>query len=113
MWSNWKMKSTTFIHNDDANFFHMGIKRTQKLVVMGYIDFEDHALVKRWRVSEKMNVTGRTLKDEKKYGNHQKQFTFIVGSCAHFRSFGVRSIISHGGVDDDKSIAKGDKDGVA
>ncbi len=28
-----------------------------KLVVMGCINFEDHALIKRWQANEKMNVT--------------------------------------------------------
>ncbi len=26
-----------------------------------------------------------------KWGNCQKQFAFVVGSCAHFRSFGIHS----------------------
>jgi hypothetical protein len=38
-----------------------------------------------------MNVTGKIFKDEKKWGNCQKQFTLVVGSCAHFQSFGVRN----------------------
>jgi hypothetical protein len=56
---------------------------------MGHINFEDHALITRRQAYEKMNVTGRIFKDEKKWGNHRKQFTFIVGSCAHFQSFGI------------------------
>ncbi len=55
----------------------------------------------------------RDVQGQKKRGNHRKQFTFVVGSCAHFRNFGVGSTISHKGADDDKSIAKGDGDGVA
>jgi hypothetical protein len=51
---------------------------------MGRINFENHVLIKKWRVYEKMNVTGGMFKDEKKRGNCQKHFTFVVGSCAHF-----------------------------
>jgi hypothetical protein len=40
--------------------------KAHKLVVMGYINFEDHALInKRW-ADEKMNVTSGMFKDEKK-----------------------------------------------
>jgi hypothetical protein len=64
------MKSATFIHNDDVKCFHMVIQGTHKLVLMGCINFKDHALIKRWWVDEKMNVTGGMFKDEKKWGNH-------------------------------------------
>jgi len=47
MCSNQKMKFATFIHNDDAKCFHMAVQRIHKLVVMGHINFEDHALIKR------------------------------------------------------------------
>jgi hypothetical protein len=40
------MKSTTFIHNDDKKCFHMVLQWTHKLVVMGRINFKDHALIK-------------------------------------------------------------------
>jgi hypothetical protein len=60
------MKFTTYIHNDDVKHFHMAIQRTHKLVVMGCINFQNHALVKRWWVDEKMNVMGRMFKDKKK-----------------------------------------------
>jgi hypothetical protein len=59
------MKSATFIHNDDVKCFHMVVKRTHKLVVMGRINFEDHTLTKRWWADEKRNVTSRMFKDEK------------------------------------------------
>jgi hypothetical protein len=36
-----------FIHNDDANGFHVVVQRTHKLVMMGCINFEDHALINR------------------------------------------------------------------
>jgi hypothetical protein len=65
MWSYWKMKSTTFIHNDGAKCFHVVIQGTHKLVVMGCINFEDHALInKRW-ASKKMNALVSKFKDEK------------------------------------------------
>ncbi len=84
MWSNWKMKCVTFIHNDDVKCLHVAIQGTHKLVVMGRINFEDHMLIKRWWAYEKMNVMGRMFKDVKKQINHQKQFVFITGSYVHF-----------------------------
>jgi hypothetical protein len=48
MWTNEKMKSKTFINDDDTKCFHMVVQGTQKMVVMGRINFEDHALIKRW-----------------------------------------------------------------
>ncbi len=65
MWSNRNMKFTTFIHNDDAKCFHMAVQGANKLVVMGRINFKDHALIKKW-AEEKMNVTSKMFKDEKK-----------------------------------------------
>jgi hypothetical protein len=53
MWTNRKMKSKVFIHNDDAKCFHMVIQGTQKMVVMGRINFKDQALIKRLRKVEK------------------------------------------------------------
>jgi hypothetical protein len=66
------MKSATFIHNDDVKCLHMVVQGTDKLVVMGHINFEDHALIKRWQVDEKMNVMGSMFKDGKKRGNCRK-----------------------------------------
>jgi hypothetical protein len=40
------MKSTTFIHNDDVKCFHVVVKGTHKLIVMGCINFEVHVLIK-------------------------------------------------------------------
>jgi hypothetical protein len=37
---------------------------------------------------------GGMFKDEKKWGNHWKQFAFIIGSCARFQSFGVHNNMS-------------------
>jgi hypothetical protein len=78
------MKSATFIHNDDVKCFHVAAYGTHKLVVMGRINFEDHVLIKRQRVDEKMNVMGEMFKDEKKWGNRRKQFAFVAKSCVHF-----------------------------
>ncbi len=66
------MKSATYIHNDDAKCFHMVVQGTHKLVVMGYINFKDHVLIKRWQENDKMNMMGGMFKDEKKWGNHRK-----------------------------------------
>ncbi len=66
------MKFVMLICNDDVKCFHVTVQWTHKLVVMGCINFEDHVLIKRWRVNEKMNVTGRKFRDEKKGGNHRK-----------------------------------------
>ncbi len=66
MWSIQKMKFVAFIHNDDAKCFHVVVQRTRKLVVMGHINFEDHALIKRRHASKKMNAMGKKFKDEKK-----------------------------------------------
>jgi hypothetical protein len=41
------MKSATSIHNDDMKCFHVVVQETHKLVVMGCINFEDHALIKK------------------------------------------------------------------
>jgi hypothetical protein len=65
MWSNQKMKSAVFIHNDDVKCFHMAIQGSHKLVLMGHINFEDHALIKRWWVGKKMIATSETFKDKK------------------------------------------------
>ncbi len=59
------MKFVTFIHNDDVKCFHMAVQGTNKLVLMGRINFKDHALIKRQWANEKMNVTGKMFKDEK------------------------------------------------
>jgi hypothetical protein len=59
------MKFVMFIHNDDTKCFHMVVQRTNKLVVMGHINFKVHASIKRCQADEKMNVTGGMFKDEK------------------------------------------------
>jgi len=63
------MKFAMFIHNDDVKCFHAVVQGTHKLVVMGRINFENHALIKKQRVDEKMNVTSEMFKNEKKQGN--------------------------------------------
>jgi hypothetical protein len=45
MWINWKMESEMFIFNDVAECLHVAIQKTHKLVMMGYINFEDHVLI--------------------------------------------------------------------
>jgi hypothetical protein len=54
------------------------------MVVMGCINFEDEALIKRWQVSKNLNAMGGKLKDKNKHGNHRKLFLFVVRSCEHF-----------------------------
>jgi len=56
MWNNQKMKFAMFINNDDVKCFYVVVQGTHKLVVMGHINFEDDALIKRQPVDEKMNV---------------------------------------------------------
>jgi hypothetical protein len=87
------MKSMKFTHNDDAKCFHMVVQGTHKLVVMGHINFKDHALIKRWQANEK-KMMGGMFKDMKKWCNHRKQFAFIVGSCVRFWIFGVHNNMS-------------------
>ncbi len=59
---------------------------------MGRINFEDHALIKRWGVNKKNECDGRGFKDEKKLGVLSK--AIYIGSRAYFRSFGVHNIMS-------------------
>jgi hypothetical protein len=88
------MKFAMFIHNDDVKCFHVVVQGTHKLVVMGRINFEDHALINKGRANEKMSVTGKMFKDMKKRGNHRKLFVFVVGSYARFQRFGVHNSMS-------------------
>jgi len=37
-----------------------------KLVVIGYINFEDHVFIKRWQADKKMNAMGGIFKVGKK-----------------------------------------------
>jgi hypothetical protein len=60
------MRSTTSIHNDDMKCFHVVIQETNKLAVMGHINFEDHVLIEKCRACKKMNATSGMFKDEKK-----------------------------------------------
>ncbi len=41
-----------FIHNDDVKCFHVVVQGTHKLVAMGHINFEDHAIITRWWVGK-------------------------------------------------------------
>ncbi len=65
--------------------------KAHKLVAMGHINFEDHAFIKIWQACKKMNVMSGMFKVEKKWGNYQKQFVFVVRSCVYFWNFGVCS----------------------
>ncbi len=61
---------------------------------MGHINFEDHVLINKWQANEKMNLTSGMFKGEKMGGSCWKQFAFVVGSCAHFRSFRIHNNMS-------------------
>jgi hypothetical protein len=41
-----------------------------------------------------MNVTNEKVQGQKNGGNRQKLFSFIIGGCEHFQSFGVHSNMS-------------------
>jgi hypothetical protein len=45
--------------------FHIVVQGTHKIVLISCINFEDHALIKRQQVDEKMNATNERFKDEK------------------------------------------------
>jgi hypothetical protein len=36
---------------------------------MGHINFEDHAIIKRWHASKNMNVTSGKFKEKEEWGN--------------------------------------------
>jgi hypothetical protein len=59
------MKYVAFIHIDDVKCFQMDVQMTHKLVVLSYINVEDHLLIKKCWVGKKMNVTNGKFKDEK------------------------------------------------
>jgi len=48
MWSNRKVKFVMFIHNDNVKCFHVVVEMTHKFILMGRINFEDYAIIKRW-----------------------------------------------------------------
>jgi len=58
---------------------------------MGCTNCEDHALIHRQLAGKKMNVLVGKYKDKTKWGNCQKQFVLVVGSCVHFWSSKVHS----------------------
>ncbi len=78
------MKFVAFIHNDDANCFHMVVEGTHKFVVIGHITFEDHALIKRQNVGQKMNVTIKKLRTKKK-GNHKNSLHLLLEVISVFK----------------------------
>jgi hypothetical protein len=63
------MKFEVFIHNDDMMCFHVAIQGTQKMVMMGCHNFKDETLIKRWQSGQKMNGTGKKLKNKNKHNN--------------------------------------------
>jgi hypothetical protein len=65
--------------------FHVVVQRTQKMVMMGCINFEDHVLIKRQWVGDKMNVMSGKLKDGKKWRNHHKWFSFLAKVVSIFK----------------------------
>jgi len=48
----------------------VAIQGTQKVVMMGYYNFKDEALIKRRWAGQKMNGIGGKCKDENKQNNH-------------------------------------------
>jgi hypothetical protein len=76
MWINFKMKIEAFTINNYVECLHVIVQGTHKLVVMSCIYFEDHLLIKTWRVGKKLNVKSEKIKDEKIQGNCLKQFAF-------------------------------------
>jgi hypothetical protein len=47
MWNNWKTEFEVLIHNDEEKCFNVALQETQNVVVMGYINFVDEALIRR------------------------------------------------------------------
>jgi hypothetical protein len=58
------MELMVLILNDEVKCLHVAIQRTHKLVMMGHINYKDHALIKRWQVGKK-NAKDKKFKDEK------------------------------------------------
>jgi hypothetical protein len=83
------MEFEAFIHNDDVTCFHVAIQRIKEVVLIGCHNFKDEALIKRRWASQEMNGMGWKFKDENKWSNHQKLFSFLIRSCVYFLSFGV------------------------
>ncbi len=79
-----RMRSEAFIHNDDVRCFHVVIKKTQKMVMMGHHNFEDKVIIKRQWVGQKMNGTSGKLKDENKWSNCRKLFSFATDKLCAF-----------------------------
>jgi hypothetical protein len=60
------MESKVFIIDENVKCLHVIIQGTHKMVMTSRINFEDHALIKRWWVGKKMSAIGGKLKDKKK-----------------------------------------------
>ncbi len=52
------MEFEVLIHNDEEKCFHVALQETQNVVVMGYINFVDEALIRRWWTSKKNECDG-------------------------------------------------------
>ncbi len=78
MWSYQKIKFEVFIHNDDVKCFQVVVEGTQKMVMMGCINFEDQTLIRRWWACEKMNVAGGKRKNEKNNIIVESGFCFLL-----------------------------------
>jgi hypothetical protein len=48
MWTNRKMEPKALIFNDEAKCLNTVVQRTHKFIMMGHINYKDHALIKRW-----------------------------------------------------------------
>jgi hypothetical protein len=47
MWTNRKMEPKALIFNDEAKCLNAVVQGTHKLIMMGHINYKDHALIKR------------------------------------------------------------------
>jgi hypothetical protein len=87
------MELMVLILNDEVKCLHVVIQRTHKLVMMGHINYKDHALIKRWQVGKK-KCEGQEVQGWKKWGYRQKLFLFVARGCECFWSFGVHNNMS-------------------
>ncbi len=85
------MKFVTFVRNDDVKCFLVFVQGTHKLVVMGCVNFEDRALIKKWQVGKKMNVTGEMFMDEINEVIVESNLRLLLEVVSVFQSFGAHS----------------------
>jgi hypothetical protein len=62
--------------------------------MMNYHNFKDEALIKRWWTTKKMNKMRMKLKDENKWNNHRKLFSFATRSRVFSQSSRIRKSMS-------------------